>query len=551
MGHLNIFYIFMTALFSSLLLIPKLRHWAVQKGALDLPGQRKVHDAPMPRLGGIGIFISFLFSILLHVQISQEIRALLIGGLIIFTIGLLDDLRPLSPRTKFIGQVIACVLTMTLGNLYITDLGNLFGQENVSLPFWLAAPFTVFAVVGVCNAVNLIDGLDGLAGGVAMIALAAFFLLGYTTGNDVAMLLCAALTGAVLGFLKYNSYPARIFMGDSGSLTVGFFLGFLAIMLTQGQSNPIAPVIPFVILGLPIIDTLWVMTGRILNGQSPFTPDKTHVHHQFLDLGFHHRFTVIAIYGISTFWAVVALAFNDYPAHVVFYGYLITNIGFYLLLRFMVKNKENFHLLRKDSSKSIRETVLFGNLCGYADRLGQVLAILITIYFLAGASRGIEANPILRDVSILIFAGGMLVLLLSRDISNQFSLFFLYAAALIIIFQNEQISHLQVAGNVTNDHLAGIFFILSAIFVMFKAIFRKPTELIFSTPLDFLILAMSVSLAIISPDLHIVFDLKQAIGRAMIFFLAIKVVAITGSMPLRLVYFGGQAYLMMIILRAF
>ena len=161
---------------------------------------------------------------------------------------------------------------------------------------WLSASRSCASSHGTTNVCTA----SRCAGGVAMIALAAFFLLGYTTGNDVAMLLCAALTGAVLGFLKYNSYPARIFMGDSGSLTVGFFLGFLAIMLTQGQSNPIAPVIPFVILGLPIIDTLWVMTGRVLNGQSPFAPDKTHVHHQFLDLGFHHRFTVIAIYGIST-----------------------------------------------------------------------------------------------------------------------------------------------------------------------------------------------------------------------------------------------------------
>ncbi len=227
-------FVFMTALCTALIMVPFLRKWALSTGTIDVPDERKVHTTALPRIGGIAIFMAFLFSLLVYADLEPARRGLLAGALVIFFTGFVDDLYGISPRRKFLGEIGGCLVTMVVGNLYITNLGDLFGFGVITLPLWLAIPFTVFAVVGVINAVNLIDGLDGLAGGVSVIAAGSFFVLGWYAGNATAMVLAAALLGAILGFLKYNYYPARIFMGDTGSLVVGFLLGFLAVLLTQG-----------------------------------------------------------------------------------------------------------------------------------------------------------------------------------------------------------------------------------------------------------------------------------------------------------------------------
>ena len=216
---LTCFYSFMTALFAALIMVPFLRQWALDKNTVDIPDDRKVHDSPMPRLGGIAIFLAFLFSAIIYLPIDQSIRGLLAGTLIIFATGVVDDLNGLSSRGKFAGQAAACLITILIGNVYLTNLGNLFGFGDILLPAWVGIPFTVFAVVGVINAINLIDGLDGLAGGVTTIALMAFFLLGWLENDPVTMILAAAMVGAIFGFLKYNFYPARILWAMTASLT--------------------------------------------------------------------------------------------------------------------------------------------------------------------------------------------------------------------------------------------------------------------------------------------------------------------------------------------
>ena len=230
---LTCFYSFMTALFAALIMVPFLRQWALDKDTVDHPDARKIHDMPMPRLGGIAIFLAFLFSAIIYLPIDEKIRGVLAGTLIIFATGVVDDLNGLTSRRKFAGQVAACLTTILVGKLYLTDLGNLFGFGPVVMPLWLGVLFTVFAVVGVINAINLIDGLDGLAGGVSSIALTAFFLIGWLENDPVTMILSAALVGGVFGFLKYNFYPARIFMGDTGSMVVGYVLAFIAVTSTQ------------------------------------------------------------------------------------------------------------------------------------------------------------------------------------------------------------------------------------------------------------------------------------------------------------------------------
>jgi len=327
-------YLFLTALAGSLVFVPVLRYWAIKRGVLDQPGERKVHSKAVPRLGGIGVYLAFLLAVLLHDDLSVQMIGLLLGSLLLFATGVLDDLYGLKARYKFLGQIAGCLLTITLGGLSLTSLGTLLSSTELIIPSGLVTAFTIFAVVGVINAMNFLDGLDGMAGGVTLIALAAFFLLGLQGGNMLVMTASAAFAGATLGFMPYNRYPASIFMGDTGSLLAGFMLGFLAIGLTQSKAIDIPPIVPMVILGLPVLDALWVMTVRIGRRKNPFSPDNSHIHHGLLKSGLHHRTTVWAIYGISLLSAVIAIVFRQIPDAVLFYGYSATMLLFFSVLRF-------------------------------------------------------------------------------------------------------------------------------------------------------------------------------------------------------------------------
>ena len=427
-------FLFLTALLTALIMVPFLRKWALSTGTVDIPDERKVHRTAVPRVGGIAIFMSFLFSLLVYSALATPIRGLLAGALIVFFTGFVDDLYGITPRRKFLGEIGGCLVTIVVGQLYITNLGNLFGFGVITLPPWLAIPFTVFAVVGVINALNLIDGLDGLAGGVSVIAAGAFFVLGWHAGNTTAMVVTAALLGAILGFLKYNYYPARIFMGDTGSLVVGFLLGFLAVILTQGGQGNLNPVLPVVILGVPIIDTVWVMSSRLLKRQSPFSPDMTHVHHKFLNLGLEHRFSVIVIYGISLFWSILALLLHPVPEYLLFYGYLAGSLLFYLALRFIIRHPGHFPWLRKDSDLGLRHTELYLRLMRATDRLVPVLMALYLFYLGSGLFSGTLVGDRFWGLFGLIFlaAGGLL--LWTRNESFSLVLVAFYVGNLLLAF---------------------------------------------------------------------------------------------------------------------
>ena len=348
--------IFTTALISFLIMVPFLHRWGVKHEILDLPDERKVHHHAIPRLGGIAICGVLVLTLLLYVDLQREIRGILAGVLIIFFTGLMDDLHGISPLRKFFSEICAVLATMTIGNLYIRTLGDLFGTGEIILPYWLAISFTLVAIVGVVNAFNLIDGLDGLSGGVSVITLVAFGVLAFQTANYEGLVLCAALLGSVLGFLKYNFFPARIFMGDSGSLVIGFVISFLSLHLTQGSTGQVQPVVPLLIIGLPVADTLWVMISRLCARQSPFVADRTHVHHKFLKLGFSHRNTVFLLYIISLLCAIIAVSFRNKQAELLFGGYIVTSLLFYLALHFLSTRQHLFGLLGRESTSWIRQS---------------------------------------------------------------------------------------------------------------------------------------------------------------------------------------------------
>ena len=302
---MQLFLAFVVALSVTAALIPVLSHWAPAIGLTDAPGPRKVHSIPVPRVGGLAMAVGLALPTLITVQLTPSLRGLLIGLVVLLLFGLWDDRVNLGYRTKFLGQVLAVGLCMLVGNVHV---GTLMLGGLIVLPPVASALITFVFLIGITNAINLADGLDGLAGGLVLLCLCAIALFAAMSGNVTVADMALIEAGAVLGFLRFNTHPARIFMGDSGSQMLGFSVGALALLATQGETCPLSAALPLLLLGLPIMDTLTVMLTRIRAGRSPFSADSNHLHHRLLALGFAHREAVLIIYMMQV--ALVLLAYS-------------------------------------------------------------------------------------------------------------------------------------------------------------------------------------------------------------------------------------------------
>ncbi|MBO8159730.1 MraY family glycosyltransferase [Thermosyntropha sp.] len=281
-------------------------------GAVDRPDPRKVHAHTMPRLGGVGIFTAFMLGILFMQDLPFAFRGIIYGGIIIFLVGILDDMYQLSAWIKLIGQIAAAAMAVYCG-ITVDFVTNPFdGLLNLGV---LSVPVTLLWIIGITNAINLIDGLDGLAGGVSLIAALSLGIIALLKGNMPVFYVSLLLVAAISGFLPYNFHPARTFMGDGGSNFLGFVLACLAVMGTAKGATAISLFLPIVILGIPIFDTCFAIIRRVNKGTPIFKPDKEHLHHRLMALGLSHRKCVLVIYGISGVFASVAvlLSFTSSP----------------------------------------------------------------------------------------------------------------------------------------------------------------------------------------------------------------------------------------------
>jgi UDP-GlcNAc:undecaprenyl-phosphate GlcNAc-1-phosphate transferase len=291
------FFGFIIATFVTMVLIPPLVHAAEWMHVVDMPAARKVHTTPVPRLGGLAMATGALLPPLLWATMQPEMVGYLIGVVIILFFGLWDDVKGIDYRLKFLGQFIAVIVVVLYGGVVIRFV-PFSGLDP--LPDIVALPLTVIALVGVTNAINLADGLDGLAGGTTLLSLGVMAVLAYSSGDSNLLLATVSVIGSIVGFLRFNTYPARVFMGDGGSQFLGFSAGTLLIILTQKTSTALSPAIALLILGLPILDTVMVMIERMYEGRSPFLPDKKHIHHKLLALGFNHYEAVFVVYALQT-----------------------------------------------------------------------------------------------------------------------------------------------------------------------------------------------------------------------------------------------------------
>ncbi len=377
---------------------------------VDEPCHRKVHTECVARLGGVAMTIPLLLVVMALAVPGREMAGFLTGAVIIFIAGIVDDIKGISPGLKFCLQILAVICFMVIGGVHLKNLGDIFGLGSLALG--IAGPlFTIIAMVGVINSFNLSDGLDGLAAGIAGIACLFFIPFAYDQQNWVYMIVLVSLLGAILGFIRFNSHPARLFMGDSGSLVLGFVMAASAVALTQPEAmgRGYQPVSALIILSLPIADTLYVMTSRIIAGNSPVMPDKSHIHHRLMQIGFSHQLTVSGIYCFMLGMGVIAWIIRPMPEWSQFYFVA----GIYVSL---------FSVLYLVEEKTVRQNRPVGFNLNMSPKPGKAKNIL---FWIAGRS---------NVFYIAFWALFMLGVIATPDISAAFRHYLIFVIIFGLLF---------------------------------------------------------------------------------------------------------------------
>ncbi|CRK81380.1 MraY family glycosyltransferase [Neobacillus massiliamazoniensis] len=338
----------------SILITPLIKKFALVMGATDQPSQRKIHQTIMPRLGGLAIFISFMVGMIFLRPESPSFVAIMLGCLIIVGTGILDDLFELSARYKLVGELAAAITVVFWGDLQVNFVNLPFGGQ---LEFGLfSIPITIIWIVGITNAINLIDGLDGLAAGVSSIALITISGMAILQGNVFVVTVGLILLASTLGFLFYNFHPASIFMGDTGALFLGFSISVLSLLGFKNVTF-ISFIVPIIILGVPISDTIFAILRRIINKTPLSAPDKFHLHHCMLRLGFTHRQAVLLIYALAAFFGLVAVIYSQARLGGAFFLMAIVILLIELIAEKIGLMGKDFHPLLK-IMRNLRSTAI-------------------------------------------------------------------------------------------------------------------------------------------------------------------------------------------------
>jgi UDP-GlcNAc:undecaprenyl-phosphate/decaprenyl-phosphate GlcNAc-1-phosphate transferase len=303
-----IFFTLLMCFMISILITPLVKNLAYKIRATDRPNKRKVHQSIMPRLGGLAIYLAFLAGVILLRPASPFATSIMIGSGIIVISGILDDIYELSAKLKLLAQIAAAAIIVFYGGLQINFINLPFG--GLFEFGYLSIPFTFLWIIGITNAINLIDGLDGLAAGVSSIALVAISGMAFIMGNLYVVTIGSILLVSTIGFLYHNFYPAKIFMGDTGALFLGFMISVLSLLGFKNITF-VSFIVPIIILGVPISDTIFAILRRIINKQPLSAPDKSHLHHCLLRLGYSHRETVLIIYAMAALFGLLAVVFSQ------------------------------------------------------------------------------------------------------------------------------------------------------------------------------------------------------------------------------------------------
>ena len=342
----SIYSLFVLGAILTCVLTPIVRHLALRKGFVDCPQRaRKVHHQATPRLGGAAILLSFLiisvFAGLFVPQFREMIYGanpfvgvILLGSVGVFIIGFLDDLARLAPKTKLIGEFLIAGFVVWGANLSFTEI-QFLGFGSLTIPAWLGIGLATLWIVGMANAVNLIDGLDGLASGITLVGLVAVSVVGYLGGITSVTWLSTLLIGCLLGFLVYNSRPASIFLGDCGSLTLGYLAGCLTLLASFREGGVLDGIFPILAFAVPILDCVFAIFRRTMRGRSPFSPDMEHFHHRLMAKGLSHGKAVLAMWAMAFSCSLVAIAAAFGKGDQLFAVFVFFGLGGFIILRYI------------------------------------------------------------------------------------------------------------------------------------------------------------------------------------------------------------------------
>ncbi len=328
----QIFLIIITTFVFTLIFIPVVKKIAVHIGAIDIPNERKVHTKEIPRLGGIGIYFGFLLGYILFGKESLQMNSILIGSFIIVLTGVIDDIKPIPARYKLYGQILGSAVIPLYGGILLQDVGAFGLYLNFGI---FAYPLTIIFIVAIINCINLIDGLDGLAAGISSIYFLTIGIIALIMNNTLGLdiILTFIMLGSTLGYLYHNFYPATIFMGDSGSMFLGYIIAVIALLGFKNVTLT-SLIIPIFLLAIPILDTLFAIIRRIINKQPIYMPDKSHLHHQLLKFKSSQRTTVLIIYLVDILFAIASII---YVLRNRILGIIIYLILFILILLLILK----------------------------------------------------------------------------------------------------------------------------------------------------------------------------------------------------------------------
>ena len=512
---MHLFLAFIVALSVTAALIPPLSRWAPSIGLTDAPGPRKVHSVPVPRVGGLAMAAGVAVATLLSVSLTPAIRGLLLGLAVLLFFGVWDDRVTLGYRTKFAGQVLAAGICMVVGGV---NIGTFVGGGAVVLAQPVSIGITFLFLVGITNAVNLADGLDGLAGGMALLCLAAIALFAVISGNLTVTAVALIEAGAVLGFLRFNTHPARIFMGDSGSQMLGFSVGALALMATQGEASPLSAALPLLLLGLPIMDTLTVMLTRIRAGRSPFAADRNHLHHRLLALGFAHREAVLLIYAMQV--GLVLLAYflrfeSDWTVMLVFCAFAALILG---TLR--VALQADWRVGRHPS-----ELRQYLNTFSPAARIPTLtLGLMVGCLAVYAAAVLVSSRRVGADLGVMCFAMLLVLLLLAVWKAERSLVWFERAAAYVsvvmLVYLDQTTPHKPQALTVFFWTCIGITG--AAALTRF---WLSPTRRFELTTLDLIVIFVALVLPNLPGSVQLPADLPGGIAKAIVLFYVVEMLS--------------------------
>jgi len=486
------------SMFLTIVLIPIFKKLAIRLNIMDIPNKRKLHLNPIPKTGGLAMAFGIFAPVILWGPESELLTAILMGASVVFLFGTIDDLKGINYQVKLSGQLIAALIVVFYGGIKIKIIGTFCGYDLI-LSDWYSIPLTIFVIVGVINAFNLSDGLDGLAGGISLLSFICIGYLAYQADQIIICFLAVAITGSIIGFLRYNTHPAILFMGDAGSQIIGFFAITLVLSLTQAH-NPLCRLLPLILMGYPVLDTLTVFVKRISKGNSPFIADKGHFHHKFIYLGLSHNEAVLLIYILQAGLISLGYVFRFYSE--VFILMLYLAFAGVILKSMSVAAKKGWKINRLRHlpkyfkrpimgifSEEILIKVLFKSI-----ETGIPLMFFFTCFV---------PNKIPRTISIcsiVLFALILGMWFTKKQWVSGILRLSLYIIIPFLLFIGETNAQLWMMPAI--EYIYNLSFVALAIGVYLTLRFTRRKDGFRSTPLDFLILFIAFVPGLIDPQIR-------------------------------------------------